>query len=177
MKAIYLLVLIPLLSFATLELFFDFQYRTIDGEVKRTNQFVGKRTMVIVLPITQSENDTQSLQQLDSLSKQYDGQYTMVGVPSVEDGYTEDSLESLKTWYRSILDSQFVITAGMLTKKSSPSQHPLFHWLTNKNENTHFDEDVEGPGQMFFINEEGELYGVFSPKVGLNEQLLNRMAQ
>lgn len=177
MKLITLVLFALLLSFKTLELFFDFEYTTINGQIKQMNEFAGKKIVVIVLPVTQTENDVAHLQLLDSLSKQYADQYTMIGIPSIEDGFEEESADSLKVWYQSLLGDKVILTAGMYTKKSSYLQHPLFRWLTHKDANMHFDEDVEGPGEMFFINEQGELYGVFSPQIELNEQLLNRMAQ
>jgi hypothetical protein len=39
----------------------------------------------------------------------------------------------------------------------------------------HFDIDVKGSGQKFFVSENGELYGVFGPEVNLSAKLLNRM--
>lgn len=177
MKAILIsLLLFPLSSSRNAELFFDFEYTTIDGAVKQFSEFEGRKIMVAVLPVTQTENDLHDLKLLDSLSIKYRTQFVMIGIPSIEDGYSEDSVETLKEWYRSALHEQVVITAGMYTRKASPLQHPLFYWLTNKNGNMHFDEDVPGPGEMYFINEQGELYGVFSPDAILNEQLLNRMA-
>lgn len=176
MKKIYLLLLAPLLSFAPLEVFLDFEYITIDGAVKQMNEFEGKRIMVIVLPVSQTENDLQLLKLLDSFSIKYSSKYTMIGIPSIEDGYSQEEAESLKTWYKSTLHNQFIITTGMYTKKASPEQDALFRWLTNKNENIHFDEEVEGPGEKYFINEQGELYGVYSPGAVLNDELLNAMS-
>lgn len=173
MKPIYFLAVIPLFSFLSLDLFLDFEYTTIDGVKKQFNEFEGKKIMAIVLPVIKTDTTAAQLKLLDSLSIKYSNEYTIIGIPSIEDGFEQDSLESLKTWYRSILHDQVVITTGMYTRKDSPSQNPLFHWLTNQEENMHFNEDAEGPGQMFFINEAGELYGVYSPAQKLNEQLLN----
>lgn len=175
MKALFLSI-VPLMGFLSLELFFDFEYISINGEVRQLNEFEGKKIIVILLPVEQTEDNLRSLNRLDSLSNRYSSQYTIVGIPSIEDGFTDIPAESLKTWYKSILKDHIILTAGMYTKKNSPLQHPLFRWLTNKSENMHFDEDVAGPGTKFFITEQGELNGVYSPDAELNEQLLDRMA-
>lgn len=176
MKAFLFLILFPFYSFHISELFFDFEYTTIDGEVKQFGEFEGRKIMVVALPVSQTENNSKDLKLLDSLSIKYSSEFIMVGVPSIEDGFSQDSADALKDWYRSELHEQFIVTSGMYTRKASPLQHPLFYWLTNKSGNMHFDEDMPGPGEMYFINEQGELYGVFSPAAILNEQLLNRMA-
>jgi hypothetical protein len=47
-------------------------------------------------------------------------------------------------------------------------------WLTNKNENGHFDLDVRGPGQKFFVNEQGKLYSVLG-QMSLSSPFINKI--
>jgi glutathione peroxidase-family protein len=177
MRILVLLLVIFLSAFTVPLTFYNFQFTTIEGANKQTSQFTGIKTIIVVLPSTRQAGEEVYLHRLDSLSKVHH-EIVMIGVPSYEEGFSIDSLESLKTWYRSELDSQFIITAGIYTHKNpATSQHPLFKWLTDKDQNMHFDEDVAGPGHQFFINEQGRLYCVAGPEARFSDKLFTRMME
>jgi len=119
------------------------------------------------------------LQRLDSIHNANQTQLKIIAVASYEDGFTDDTIAvDLLPWYQSLLDTEIVLTQGMHTHKSSGTeQHALFVWLTNAGQNGHFEEEAGSPGQMYFINELGELYGVFGPGTKWSNKVLNRMLQ
>lgn len=156
---------------------FDFSITTLAGIDKPLGTYSGKRLMIAVLPVNHTASDSAFLINLDTLSKKYQDSITMIGIPSFEDGYSPDSLVSLTAWYGSMLDSTFITAKGMYTKKTSTSQNDLFSWLTHSNKNGHFDDDVVGPGQIFFIGADGNLYALITPDVQLNEDLLLQLLQ
>jgi hypothetical protein len=53
-----------------------------------------------------------------------------------------------------------LISQPLNVRKTSGAQHPLFAWLTKSSENGHFNKDVAGEGQLFFISAKGTLYSV-----------------
>ncbi len=55
---------------------------------------------------------------------------------------------------------------GELKKDAKGRQHPLLAWLTDKDQNRHFDQDIETTDKLFFINESGVLYAVLDNMVG-----------
>ena len=178
MKTISLLITFFLLcSFSVAISFYDQQFTTIEEASISMSSYQGKKVMIIVLPVIQTDDASAYLKSIDSLCTKYKASISMIGIPSIQDGYIADSLESLKIWYRHNLSNLFVIAKAMYIKKGSPQQNSLFKWLTDKNENQHFNEDAEGPGQKFFIDGQGELYGVFSSQKKLSEALISRMLQ
>jgi glutathione peroxidase len=172
---IFFIILITLffLGFKPLESIYDISFSTIDGEQKTIASYKGKRLLVLVLPGTIRDADTVFLNAINNTGKQYKQVLNIIAVPSLEDGLNTSKLNELKKWYKKYLDVSVVITAPMQTKKTSPNQHPLFAWLTHKDKNTHFDEDVVGAGHKYFISAQGELHGVYDPKAPLNEKVLN----
>jgi glutathione peroxidase-family protein len=174
-KIIGIIVLAALCSFRTWTGAFDFNIAMPDGSQQNLSNYSGKKLMIVVLPSTHTDSDSSLLQTLASLNKVYKDSITMIGIPSYEDGFADDSMYSLMTWYRSYLDSNFIIAGGMNTRKTSPYQAPLFSYLTNADQNGYFDKDVYGVGEEFFINEGGNLYGISTPGAELDEEVFNQM--
>jgi glutathione peroxidase-family protein len=155
---------------------YDYSITTIDTVSHPLSKYTGKKIMIAILPSTKTEDDSLYLGRLDSIFNTYSEQLMIIGVPSYEDGYTEDTTINLPQWYKSLLDSQILITQIMYTHKSSDTlQNPLFGWLTHSRQNNHFDDEAEGPGETYFINEQGELYGVFTPMARWSDKVLNKM--
>jgi glutathione peroxidase-family protein len=154
---------------------FDLSVTTTDGNDLPLSQYQGRKMMVLVLPVTQTGADSALLQLLDTLSIRYADSITMVGVPSYEDGFADDSLESLLPWWRSLLGEQFLITGGMSTRKLSAYQTPLFSYLTHADQNSYFDGDVAGAGEKFFIDQDGDLCGISTPDAAFDEDIFKAM--
>jgi glutathione peroxidase len=156
--------------------FYTIHYTTIEGNERVMQNFEGKKILLVVLPSTGTANDSVFLKKVDSVSSIYKDRLSVIAIPSFDDGYDGSRKQQLQLFYRSLLNNTITITEGMYTHKTSGNrQHALFKWLTHKEENMHFDIDVKGSGQKFFVSENGELYGVFGPEVNLSAKLLNRM--
>jgi len=159
-----------LAAFVSLNNFYSYSLTTSEGKDISLDQYQGKKVVVVVLPVSKTTQDSLLLIAMDSLAT-FDP-ITIIGIPSYEDGFQDDSLESLTTWYRSLAGDSVVITQGMNTRKTSPYQSDLFAWLTSKDLNGHFDQDVMGAGTKYLINETGELYGVGSSESLLTEDFV-----
>lgn len=146
-----------------------------DGSEQSLNAYQGKKLMIVVLPSTRTADDSVLLQVLDTLNSKYKDSVKMIGIPSYEDGFQDDSMYSLMPWYRAFLDSSFTIASGMNTRKVSEYQTPLFSYLTNADQNGYFDDDVYGAGEKFFINTEGKLSGISTPEAEFNEEIFLEM--
>jgi glutathione peroxidase len=150
---------------------------TIDGQNKSMQDFNQKKIMVIVLPATQNAQDSLFLRSIDSFSISHQN-VSIIAVPSFEDGYDLANSASLRNFYQSLLADRVTLTKGMFTRKgSAQNQHELFAWLTHSEKNTHFNLDVEGPGQKFFINEGGNLYAVIGPNMPLWNRRIHGLTQ
>jgi len=133
----------------------------IEGGTQPLNAYQNKRVLIITLPVQQNSSNDSLLHSLDSLRAANNGSLKIIAVPSFEDGYTPSIKSNLINWYRSILDNAIVITDGLYTRQTSGSQqHPLFQWLTDKDKNGHFDNDVTGPRIKFVVWTDGTLLGV-----------------
>jgi len=157
---------------------YDYSITTIEGATHTLQEYQGKKILLTILPITQTADDSAYLHRIDSLALADSGSLVIIGVPSYEDGYADSLLTTLQPFYRGLLDTSVLITTGMYTHQSSDIlQNPLFNWLTHVNGNTHFEEEVEGACQMYFINPQGDLYGVIGPHGRFSNTILNDLMQ
>lgn len=59
-----------------------------------------------------------------------------------------------------------ILAAGALVKKQeAQDQNPILQWLTQSNENTHFNTDVVTDEQIYVVSESGVLYAVLEKGV------------
>jgi glutathione peroxidase len=160
-----------LISFKFADSFYDMPLKDIDGNNVALSAYKGKKLMVLVLPDVATGNLAEDLRTI--LNKQED--LIIIGVPSVDDGYTISDKSGLKSAFVQ-LSQRFILTEGMTVKKGAGSlQSPLLSWLTHIAQNGYFDSDVAGPGQKFFINSEGRLYAVISPNTNLSNPVIEKI--
>jgi glutathione peroxidase len=142
---------------------YEYSIPGIEGGVKQISSYQGQRILFITLPTQQSLSGDTLLYCLDTLA-QHNSQLKIVGIPSIEDGFSASRRDSLKSWYRSKLGTYIYIADGIYThKESGNQQHPLFKWLTDISLNEMFEVNPAGPGYKYFINQSGSLYGVLHP--------------
>ena len=113
--------------------------------------------------------------QLQELYDSFAGKLVVVGFPSNDFGGQEPgSNEEIKGF----CDSRFHVTFPMASKikVKGDEQHPLYQWLTHKEQNGKLDSEVKWNFHKFLIDEKGELIGSFSTVVDpLDEQILNHL--
>lgn len=174
------LFVIGFLSFTkpAIESIYSHSVISIEGVNKPLSAYQGKKILIVTLPIQQNASNDSLLHSLDSLQVSYADSIVIIGVPSYEDGYTSTIKTSLTQWYRSILNQAIVITEGLYTRKTSGSQqHPLFKWLTDRNKNGHFDKDVEGTRDKFFVWKDGELTGVLGAQTRIGSSTIRDLLE
>ena len=171
-KILFISAVIFLSAFTLLNNAFDFTVNSADGEEIPLNRYAGRKGVLAILPVTQTAYDTLLLQQINAAATNHGDSVIVVGIPSYEDGYADDSLQNLVPYWRSLAGNSVVLCTGMNTRKASPYQNELFTWLTNEEENGHFNEDVHAAGDKFLINENGDLYGVLSRETNLSEEAM-----
>jgi len=177
-KAILISSLFLLSGTTCMESIYTLSVVTIEGNTRAMGTYSGKKLLIITLPTVQNSSNDLLLHDLDSLGLANADSLIIIATPSYEDGYTPANKSALTTWYRSILNSNIVITDGLYTRKTSGTQqHPLFKWLTDKEKNGHFDLDVTGTRNKFFIWTDGELTGVLSAETKLGGLTMNELIQ
>lgn len=141
---------------------------SIEGVKKPLTICQGKKILVVTLPVQQTTAADTLLQGLAALHATYGDSLIIIATPSYEDGYTPQIKSSLQQWYRTILPASIIVTEGLFTRKtSSTQQHPLFKFLTSKERNLRFDQDVTGPNSKFVIWKNGEMIGVLDAQTAI----------
>lgn len=165
-------LLFLLFSFRLTDGIYDITIKTIDGNSIRLSQYKGKKLLFILLPV--STQDTRvSIQDITGLQTKYQSSLVIIGIFSEEAGYKKEDAAQLKNRYRQS-GAGIVIAEGMKVKRGE-GQSPLLQWLTNKDLNHHFDQDVEEVGSKFFVSEDGELYAVMGSRTALTSPLMDRI--
>jgi glutathione peroxidase len=147
---------------------YDHSFKDLDSKNIHLKDFAGKKLLFIILPVSATDS---LAGQLKSFVASYGDKVQVIGVLSQEDGYSKDSKAVIKTMYQ---NTGIVVTESMSSRKGN-GQSPLMKWLTNKDENGRFDRDIEGPGQKYFVNEQGKLYAVFSGRLSLSSPFINKV--
>jgi glutathione peroxidase len=178
LKIIITLCLTVQLTVAFSQSIYSYTVPKIEGGNKQLSSYQGKKILVLTLPTQQNASNDSLLTSLDSLRAANTTTLAIIAVPAYEDGFTPALKNSLKTWYRSKLNNDIIITDGLFTRKTSGSQqHGLFQWLTDKNKNGHFDNDVSGPRMKFFVWTDGNLDGVLGAPTKLGGFAMNDLLQ
>lgn len=174
MKYIFsLITLLLLLSFRPLDGgIYDITVTTIDGSKISLSRFKGKKLLFLLLPLS-AQDTALSVKDIALLQTKYESSLVVIGIPSEEAGYTTRDADKLKKTYKAS-SASIIITEGMKVKKGT-GQFTLFEWLTSKDKNHHFDHDVRGVGSKFFVDEEGDLYAVMTPRLALTDPLMERI--
>lgn len=147
--------------------------KNINEDIIDLNSFKGKKILVAIIPTHSS--DSGYFLKLCELQKLYSKKVKIIAIPSFDDDYNDSrDKKNLKQAFQN--DSSVLITTGMYIKKSDGSrQDALMQWLTDKSKNGHLDIDAKGINQKYFINETGDLYGVFGPEISLSVRLMQKM--
>lgn len=154
---------------------YAFSITTLDGQEHLLSEYAGKKISIIIIPSTHTATDSLLLDSINIIASRYADSITVIGIPSYETGYADDSLSALTNYYDSLVQPPCIIAQGIATTRASAYQAPLFVWLTNELKNGHFNKDVEGVGQTFFIDSTGNLYGVFGPEQQFNDALMQKV--
>lgn len=142
--------------------FYSFKVNTIDGEEISLEQFKGKK--VLVVNVASKCGFTSQYEGLQKLYEEFGGDdFTIIGFPAnnflkQEPGTNEE--------IKQFCSVNYGVTFPMMAKISVKGKdiHPLYDWLTKKDNNGVMDAKVSWNFQKFMIDEEGNLVDYASPK-------------
>lgn len=157
----FALILFSIQAFAQHQTLYDFTATAIDGTTFDFSTLKGKKVMIVN---TASECTlTPQFKKLQKLYEKYGGNdFEIIGFPSNDFGNQEPGSDSV---IYEFCTQKYNITFPMMSKISikGDDAHPIYKWLTSKNENGTLDAKVTWNFQKFLIDETGHVLEVIHP--------------
>lgn len=156
-----MLILISATVFSQTNGFYSFKFKTLEGNDFDPDSLKGKKVMVVN---TASRcGYTSQYKDLQELYEQYSHDLVIIGFPSNNFGNQEPGTASE---IRQFCTENYKITFPMMEKISvrGEDMHPLYKWLTSKEENGIMDSEVKWNFQKYLIDEDGNLVDVLYSK-------------
>ena len=152
--------------------FYDFTVKDIGGNDYPLSQLKGKK--VLVVNTASKCGFTPQYEGLQELYEKYGSDdFIIIGFPANNFAKQEPGSNEEIASFCSI---NYGVTFPMMSKISvkGDDQHPLYKWLTSKNDNGLENSEVTWNFQKYMIDEEGQLAGHIAPNVKPhNEKLVS----
>jgi len=137
---------------------------SVDGKSINIGSFANKK--ILISPFDAASPNISWLRKLDSLQRS-NTSIRIIAVPG-NDFTGPANNDSLARLQNSLGLNLIIVKCTAVKKNARNAQHSLLKWLTDVNENTHFDMDVRTPDELFIVSKTGVLYSVLSAGVPLN---------
>ena len=141
--------------------FYDFTVKDIDGNDFAFSQLIGKKVMIV--NVASKCGYTKQYKQLQEVYEQYGGDdFIIIGFPANNFLWQEPgSDEKIKAFCA----LNYQISFPMMSKISvkGKDMHPLYQWLTKKDENGLMDSKVKWNFQKYLIGKDGKLEEMHAP--------------
>ena len=156
-------------SFRLIDDIYGLSIKTKDGKRFELGNFKGRKMIFIMLPLSADSNNV-SPAELSAFMLKQDSSLVVIGVP-LDDAAFEKQEDELYMNQQ----ANYILAESMKVKEAADKQSSLFRWLTDKDKNGHFDVDVTGTGQKFFVDEAGELYAVMGGETKLSNPIIDKI--
>lgn len=153
--------------------FYELSIPSIEDKEIKMSDFKGK--YILIVNVASYCGYTSQYADLQKLSQDYANQVVVLAVPCNQFGSQEPgSKKEIKTFCESKFDVTFPMTEKVNVK--GKNQHPIYAWLTNKEQNGLDNFQVSWNFNKFLINGEGELIAYFKSGVNpLDEQIIEKL--
>lgn len=157
-----LIFIIPMMTIAQTEKFYDFKVKDIDGNEFSFEKLKGKK--VLIVNVASKCGYTPQYEGLEELYLQYkDKDFVIIGFPANNFGKQEPGTnEEIKEF----CTLTYGVTFPMMSKISVKGDDidPVYKWLTTKELNGVSDSEVKWNFQKYLINRDGSLDKVLYSK-------------
>jgi len=153
--------------------FYDFTLNSIDGKPIAFSSFKGKK--VLLVNTASQCGYTPQYADLQKLHEQYGEKLTVVGIPANNFGGQEPGSNEQISGFCS---KNYGVTFQMLEKISvkGSDMHPLYAWLSDKNQNGWNDQTPNWNFCKYLISEDGKLLKFYGSSVKpLSEELTSQL--
>jgi len=152
---------------------YDFTLNSIEGKTISLSEFKGKK-MLLVNVASQCGYTTQ-YKDLEALHNKFKDKLVIIGFPANDFGAQEPGSNSEISDF---CQKNYGVTFLMMEKISvkGDSMHPLYKWLSSKNENGVCDESPNWNFCKYLIDEKGNILQFFKSKVNpLSEEITSKI--
>lgn len=153
---------------------YDFKVPSLDGGTIDFSKYKGKKILVV-----NTASECGYTPQYADLQKLYDGhksKLVIVGFPANNFGGQEPGTNAeIKEFCKKNYGVSFPM-AGKVSVKGDDI-HPLFKWLTSKDENGVMDAEIKWNFTKFLLDEKGKLIAVFPSKVNPTSEEITKYLQ
>ena len=133
---------------------YDIEINSLQGKPINFSLFKGKK--ILFVNVASKCGFTPQYKELQKLHNIYEESLVVIGVPCNQFGKQEPGNSSeISEFCQVNYGVSFLITEKISVK--GKEQHPLYSWLTNKNENGRKNSSVKWNFQKYLINEDGDL--------------------
>ena len=143
---------------------YDIEINSLQGKPINLSLFKGKK--ILFVNVASKCGFTPQYKELQKLHNIYEESLVVIGVPCTQFGKQEPGNSSeINEFCQVNYGVSFLITEKISV--IGKEQHPLYRWLTDKNENGRKNSSVKWNFQKYLISEDGELidyyYSMTSP--------------
>ena len=133
---------------------YDIEINSLQGKPVNLSLFKGKK--ILFVNVASKCGFTPQYKELQKLHNIYEESLVVIGVPCNQFGKQEPGNSSeISEFCQVNYGVSFLITEKISVK--GKEQHPLYSWLTNKNENGRKNSSVKWNFQKYLLNEDGDL--------------------
>ena len=133
---------------------YDIEINSLQGKPINLSLFKGKK--ILFVNVASKCGFTPQYKELQKLHNIYEKSLVVIGIPCNQFGKQEPGNSSeISEFCQVNYGVSFLITEKISVK--GKEQHPLYSWLTNKNENGRKNSSVKWNFQKYLINEDGDL--------------------
>src|SRR5487761_33326 len=157
---------VPVIQEPAMNNFYDFEIKTIDGQVKSLKDFKDKA--VLVVNVASECGLTPQYAGLEKLQREFeDRSFTVLGLPCNQFGQQEPGTETqIKQFCSLNYDVTFTLTGKIEVNGSGT--HPLYAWLKKETGGA----DIQWNFEKFLIGKDGRIVKRYSPKPVPEDQQL-----
>ncbi|MCW5517873.1 glutathione peroxidase [Muriicola sp. Z0-33] len=137
---------------------YNIKINALDNSPIDLSDFKGK--YLLIVNVASKCGFTNQYRDLEKLFQKFKQQLMVIGVPSNQFGGQEPgSQEQIGAFCERNYGVSFLMTEKLKVK--GENQHPLYTWLTNKNENGKFTSSVKWNFQKYLVGPDGRLIDVY----------------
>ena len=153
----------------------QFKVEGIEQKVIDFATYKGKKLMIV--NVASECGYTSQYQQLQELYEEYHDKLVIIGFPSNDFGGQEPGTnEEIKSFCTSRYQVSFPIAAKV--KIRGAEAHPVYQWLTQKEQNGVMDSEVKWNFNKYLLDEDGHLIQYYPSSVNpVDERILDWVMQ